>query len=55
MTYAIDDGHGNQITTGLSEQTARQTAQRIADERSQTVYLYALPDGEYEEIAPTTN
>ena len=49
-TYSIDDGHGNLITTGLASQTARSTAQRIADERGESVYLYADPDGDTVEI-----
>ncbi len=60
-TYAIDDGNGNQITTGLSEHDARRVAQRIATERGESVYLYETPvrldaDGdpidESEEVAP---
>ena len=39
--YSVDDQHSNQITTGLSERNARSVAQRIANERGETVYLYA--------------
>jgi hypothetical protein len=58
-TYGIDTGDGNQITAGLPEHTARETAQRIADERAETVYLYEIPrdeddDTEAEEIKPRT-
>lgn len=63
-TYGLDDGDGNQITAGLPEHTARKTAQRMADERGKTLYLYPIPcpEGgdddcdacEAEEIAPTT-
>jgi hypothetical protein len=56
-TYAIDTGDGIQITTGLSAHTAHRTAQRIADERGEPVYLYETGTGEdeleAEEIAPT--
>lgn len=45
-TYAIDDGHSNQITTGLSEHNAGATAQRIANERRETVYLYEVGSDE---------
>ena len=56
--YGIDDGDGNQITTGLPEHTARKTAQRMANERGVTLYLYRLGEdgeapGEAEEIEPT--
>lgn len=60
--YAIDDGDGNQLTAGLQDHNARKVAQRLADERGESVYLYEIPvrvdnDGdsldESEEIAPT--
>lgn len=51
-TYSIDDGHGNQITTGLSAHIARSTAQRMADERGEAVTLYS-DDEDGEEIEPT--
>jgi len=44
--YGIDDGDGNQITIGLPEHTARATAQRMANERGETLYLYAVGAGE---------
>lgn len=44
-TYSIEDGDGNQITTGLPARTASKTAQRIADERGQGVWLYRDSDG----------
>lgn len=57
-TYAIDDGYGDQITTGLSEHIARRKAYEIANRRGETVYLYEVgsedrpmaihPDGEEE-------
>jgi hypothetical protein len=39
--YSIDDSNGNEITTGLSESNARATAQKIANKRGETVYLYS--------------
>ena len=48
MNYAIDTGNGDQLTTGLPERTARRTAQRIATERGETVYLYAVAGGDAE-------
>jgi hypothetical protein len=42
MYYAIDDADGNEITTGLPEETARETARRIASERGESVYLYEV-------------
>lgn len=56
LTYAVDDGNGNQLTTGLDANTARRTAQRMADERNESVYLYAIPsdaDADSEEITPS--
>jgi hypothetical protein len=51
--YSIDDGHGNAITAGLSAQTARQVAQRIANSRGESVYMYEDgSDADAEEIAP---
>lgn len=38
--YSIDDAHGNQLTTGLSEILARQVGARLADERNEIVYVY---------------
>ena len=43
--YAIDDGNGDLICTGLSESTARAKAQREANERSAAVLLYVDGDG----------
>jgi hypothetical protein len=51
QTYAIDDGHSNLICDGLPEQTARATAQRIANELGKSVWLYADTE-ESQEIAP---
>lgn len=52
-TYAIDDGHSNQLTCGLSEYEARRVAQRMANDRGESVYLYEDgPDSEYEEVEP---
>jgi tRNA(Ile2) C34 agmatinyltransferase TiaS len=54
--YAVDDGIGNRLTAGLQEQIARRVAQRIANERGESVYLYQTGDGEEaayaEEIKP---
>jgi hypothetical protein len=39
--YAIDDGNGNQITCGIQlEHMALRMAQRIANERGESVYVY---------------
>lgn len=43
QNYSLDDGEGNQITAGLRAHTARQTAQRMANERGKTLYLYPVP------------
>ena len=52
-TYSIDDGHGNQITTGLAAHLARRTAQRIADKRDEAVYLSGEEGEEDVQILPT--
>jgi hypothetical protein len=52
--YSIDTGDGNQITAGLPPHTARATAQRIANERGESVYLYGDDGAEAEEIEPTS-
>lgn len=50
--YSIDDAHGNQITTGLQEHEAEHIAQRIANDRGETVYPYEDgEDAEYETTA----
>lgn len=61
-TYSIDDGHSNAITSGLQGyDRARQIAQRIADERGESVYLYSVSEsdedyeqGDSEEVEATT-
>lgn len=53
MYYAIDDGNGDQITTGLRACEAQRVAQRIADERGDSVWLYEVgSDAPADEIAP---
>lgn len=53
--YGLDDDNGNQITTGLPAHTARSTAQRMADERAKTLYLYELgSDADPEVVKPKT-
>jgi hypothetical protein len=44
-TYAIDNGDGDQITTGLEEHLVWRTAQQIADRRHETVYVYEVGVG----------
>lgn len=54
-TYAIMDAHSNEITAGLQGRNARQVAQRIANERGASVWLYeegAEADSAAEEIIP---
>lgn len=42
INYSIDTGEGNQITAGIQGyDLARKYAQQLADERGETVYLYA--------------
>ena len=51
--YNIDDGFGNQITVGLQPHQARRVAERIANERGESVFLYKAGEDESEEIAPS--
>lgn len=63
QNYAIDTGDGNELTAGLQGyDQARKVAQRFANERGESVFLYAIPvrlndDGdaidESEEIEPS--
>ncbi len=46
--YGLDTGTGDAVTTGLQEHEARRVAQRIANERGETLYLYALAEGDGE-------
>lgn len=54
MTYSIDNGRSEQITTGISfRDEAMRMARRIATERGESVYVYA--DGDpAEEVEPVT-
>ena len=65
-TWGVDDGDGNQITTGLSPEIhARRVAQSIANERGTSVWLYNLAEAreasendeehESEEIVPVNH
>lgn len=40
--YGIDDSNGDSLTQGLPEHMARATAQRMANDRGETVYLYPM-------------
>jgi hypothetical protein len=63
-TYAIDDGFGNAITQGLTAQNVSKVAQRVANERGESVYYYEMrthgedevlgepDDDEYVEVTP---
>ena len=52
-TYSIDDAHGNQLTTGFSREIeARESAQRLANHRGETVYLYSDESDRIEAIEP---
>lgn len=51
MTYSIDDGDGNQLTTGLQEHEVREVAQRLANSLGETVYVYS-EGSEYESVDP---
>ncbi len=64
--WNLDDGNGNSLFEGMNEVEARRAAQRIANERGESVWLYEVgntnperagsgePDTEIEseEIAP---
>lgn len=40
--YGIDDGHGNELASGLDEEGARRRAQELANARGESVYVYPL-------------
>lgn len=51
--WSIDTGNGDQLTTGLSpEVVARSVAQREANERGESVWLYSSKGEDAEEIEP---
>lgn len=51
--YAIDDGHGNQITAGIEDYTeALATATRMATDRGEPVYLHEMGDEDSEDSKP---
>jgi hypothetical protein len=47
MSYSIDDAHGNQLTTGLSEHEVTKAARSWANKLDASVYYYE--DGSDEE------
>ena len=51
--YSIDDQHGTNICSGLSEAQARRVAQEHADEQGAPVLLYSS-EGAEETIQPRT-
>lgn len=51
-TYMVCDGHGNALTDGLQDHNARQVAQRIANRRSDSVWLSAHGSDDAEEFVP---
>lgn len=54
--YGIEDGHGNEITTGLSDENVHETAQRIANRLQRSVFVYEdnddMEDYEFAEVKP---
>ena len=54
--YSIDDAFGQQLTTGLASHEVDRVAQRIANDRRETVYVYSSDESEdgpaYEEVEP---
>lgn len=48
--WAIADGHGNELTTGVSDEAeARRMARRMARDRGESVYLYSSDADEGDE------
>jgi hypothetical protein len=45
-TYGIDTGDGNQLCAGLSWYDVARTAQRLADDRGEAVYVYEIGAGD---------
>ena len=53
MYYSIDDGTGTQAGTGIREyRVARAAAQALADERGESVLLYASDGSDGETVEP---
>ncbi len=50
--YSIDDGHGQQLATGLELSVAWKVARRRARERGESVYIYGYGEDVPEEIEP---
>jgi hypothetical protein len=42
--YTVDDGYGNQLTTGVSEEQIEIVAQDLADMLGHPVYVYCSED-----------
>ena len=53
-TYMVCDGNGNALTDGLQDHEAAQVAQRMANSRSESVWLSESDsDGMGKEFRPT--
>lgn len=52
-SYSIDDGNGNQLCAGLPAHTAREIAQRKADELGEAVWLYKVDGSDTDEERPS--
>lgn len=52
-TFAIDDGNSNLIASGLDYRNVWDVAQREADKRGESVYVYEVRIGEDDDGTPT--
>lgn len=48
-TYGIVDGDGNMITTGVSEGRIHTVAQKLANERGESVWYFQTGDADAEQ------
>ena len=57
MDYMVCDGFGDALTHGLQEHEARRVAQRMADRRGESVWLYGPEDTDAtaEEFTPANS
>lgn len=54
--YGIDDGNGNQVSTGLTERDAYRVAQERANERNEPMFVYEVgSDADATRVDPETD
>ena len=54
--YGIDDGNGNQVSTGLTERDAYRVAQQSANDRGEPMFVYEVgSDKDARRVDPETD